>query len=82
MYIIATKSFIETELNEILYLGWQEPAWDEDGYFWTRKETIKEMIKDGYIFPEQPFLFDSEEKAKQLAKNIELTKDYFIKEWL
>ena len=71
------------------YLGWQEPAWDDDGYFWTSKETINDMLKEQsnggfkYNTKDHPFLFDTKEATSNYARKIKLGYygRYHIIEW-
>lgn len=67
MWIITTERFGD---KETVYLGWQDPAWDDDGYFWTSKEVIKKIIKNNT--PEHPFLFDTKTKAIKHLKNLHI----------
>ena len=47
MYIITSKGgLFKTQPDRIDYLGWQNPYWDDDGYFWTSKDTIVEILQD------------------------------------
>ena len=81
MYIIAINHGIfGMESKELHYLGWQEPAWDEDGYFWTSRECIIEVLKIGNNTKEHPFLFDTKGEAKKFAKRLKLA-DYVIEQW-
>lgn len=68
MWIITTEGFLDK--NKIEYLGWQSPAWDEDGYFWTSKDVIKQIVKNNTS--EHPFLFDTREKAIKLLRSIHI----------
>lgn len=43
MYVISRKGIC----GDKNYLCWQEPAWDEDGYFWTQKATMLDVLKSG-----------------------------------
>jgi len=81
MYIITSKGgLFETQPDRIDYLGWQNPAWDEDGYFWTSKDTIFEILKEGNNTKEHPFLFDSVKQAKEFAQKLKIT-DFYIEKW-
>jgi hypothetical protein len=81
MYIIAINHGIfGMKSEEPYYLGWQNPAWDEDGYFWTSKDVIYEIVKDRNNTKEHPFLFESEEQAKNFAEDIQLI-NYVVVEW-
>lgn len=57
MYIIKTYEGICGHQEEPLYLGWQKPAWDLDGYFWTSKETIDEMLNKGFVSNTFKYIF-------------------------
>ena len=81
MYIIKKEyGLFGINSGEPWYLGWQEPAWDEDGYFWTKKNAIKEILQMGNNTKEHPFLFNTQEQAKKFAKKLKIT-DYDIEEW-
>lgn len=41
MWVITTGLTKE----DMMYLGWQVPAWDEDGYFWTYFNVIQSILK-------------------------------------
>jgi len=80
-YIIATKGgLFKTQSDRIDYLGWQNPAWDEDGYFWTSKDTIVEILKEGNNTAEHPFLFKSKKGAEKFANKMQIT-DFYIEKW-
>lgn len=66
MFIILNES----EKSDIQYLAWQYPAWDEDGYFWTRRETVLQMIDESANI--HRFLFKSEKDAQNLITNLNL----------
>ena len=81
MYIVTIKGgLFGTEPDIIYYLGWQNPAWDEDGYFWTSKDAIFKILKEGNNTKEHPFLFETQVKANWFAKNMDIT-DYSIEKW-
>lgn len=65
--------------NEIYYLAWQEPAWDEDGYFWTSRETLQEEI--GNNTPDHPFLFNSRRAAIKHLKSINIPQKCKVVRW-
>lgn len=78
MYIIISTDVF---LNEVVaYLAWQQPAWDEDGYFWTFKDCIENILENHpqYNSKEHPFLFSSIEEAATLAKKINLKKPFTV----
>ena len=58
----------------LLYLGWQNPVWNEDGYFWTSKNVIREILQ--HNIPEHPFLFKTEQEAIKHAKSIGLPQKW------
>lgn len=64
----------------IVYLGWQKPVWNEYGYFWTRKETIKEIIETNNT-PEHPFIFDSRKDAIKHLKTIDIPQKCRVVVW-
>lgn len=56
--------------DETMYLGWQTPVWEDDGYFWTVKGVILEILVNNT--PEHPFLFESREDAIKHLKSINI----------
>jgi len=81
MYIITSKGgLFGAEPDRIDYLGWQNPYWDDDGYFWTSKDTIVEILKEGNNTKEHPFLFNSVKQAKEFSQKLKI-KDYNIEKW-
>lgn len=65
--------------NKTSYLAWQEPAWDEDGYFWTSRDIIEGIIKNNT--PEHPFLFNSRRAAIKHLKSINIPQKCRIIRW-
>lgn len=74
-WCIVSKDF---DLNEIYYLGWQNPAYNESGYFWTSKEVIKKIAAMNNTI-EHPFLFDSKWKAIKHLKSINIPQKCHFK---
>ncbi|RXZ78120.1 hypothetical protein EBB07_29135 [Paenibacillaceae bacterium] len=74
MFIIVQESQNPvTKEFELDYLGWQPPAWDEDGYFWTSKDVIGEILSLGYNTSEHPFLFNTKEEALERLRKLRMT---------
>lgn len=65
--------------NETSYLAWQKPAWDEDGYFWTSRETLQKAINNNT--PEHPFLFNSRRAAIKHLKSINISQKCRVIRW-
>lgn len=65
---------------EVEYLGWQKPAWDENGYFWTNKETFRNIIPI-YNSSEHPFLFSSKSEAIRYLKTLHIPQKCKIVKW-
>jgi len=63
----------------IVYLGWQTPAWDEDGYFWTSKEILQGIIANST--PDHPFLFNSRRAAIRHLKSIDIPQKCRVVRW-
>lgn len=61
------------------YLAWQEPAWDEDGYFWTSRDIVEGVIKNNTL--EHPFLFNSRKAAIRHLKSINIPQKCKIVRW-
>ena len=52
------------------YLGWQNPAWDEDGYFWTFEEVLKEIQENNKTG--HRFLFATRSDALRFLRSMRL----------
>lgn len=65
--------------DEISYLAWQKSAWDEDGYFWTSRETLQEVISNNTS--DHPFLFNSRRAAIKHLKSINIPQKCRIVRW-
>lgn len=63
--------------NNVKFLGWQYPAWDESGYFWTEFYNIPEVLHNNMM--EHPFLFESIPDAISHANKMNL-RDYALME--
>ena len=74
MYCITSKV-----LGSTMYLGWQNPVWDADGYFWTYKNVIKEILCNNT--PEHPFLFSSKREAYKHLHTLHITQTCKIIKW-
>ena len=61
------------------YLGWQNPVWDEEGYFWTSREGIEKISSNST--PEHPFLFNSRREAIKHLKSINIPQKCRIVRW-
>ena len=79
MWCITSDLGIEGGNCNSYHLGWQNPAWDDDGYFWTSKETINEIAFNNT--PEHPFLFCSKESAIKLLKSLKMEIRCRVIEW-
>ena len=75
IWCISTNKISE----QTMYLGWQHPAWDEDGYFWTLEDVIPEMLINNT--PEHPFLFGSREEAIRHLKSLNLPQKCRVVKW-
>lgn len=67
-WCIITEGDSDTDIN---YLGWQPYIWD-DGYSWTDKKGIKEILEKNTL--EHPFLFDSKEEAIAHLKTLGISQ--------
>lgn len=65
--------------DEMVYLAWQKPAWDEDGYFWTSREILHEVIENN--IPDHPFLFNSRSSAIKHLKSINIPQKCRVVRW-
>ena len=63
----------------IVYLAWQKPAWDEDGYFWASRETLQKAIKNNT--QDHQFLFNSRRAAIKHLKSINIPQKCKVVRW-
>ena len=80
MCCIITRDPFGVGNNDVMYLAWQTPAWDEDGYFWTWKDSMKEILHNNT--PEHPFLFNNREEAKAFLEKHNLPQKCEIIRWV
>lgn len=64
MWIITTN----LHNNVTAYLGWQKPAWDESGYFWTSEDIIRQIVKNSTC--DHPFLFNTRKAGIKHLKSL------------
>lgn len=76
-WCITTKDLVG---KDIVYLGWQNPAWDEDGYFWTSREVI-EKIMETHNTKEHPFIFTNKQKAIKHLKTLHIPQKCRVVRW-
>lgn len=74
MYYITSNVF-----GDIMYLAWQKPVWDDDGYFWTSKEVVNEILYNNT--QEHPFLFESKEAAVKHLRTLNIPQKCRIVKW-
>lgn len=58
--------------NDIVYLCWQQPAWEDDGYFWTSIDSLLKCICNNTAT--HPFVFTSRKEAINHIKRLNLTQ--------
>lgn len=71
---------IHKSRGETMYLAWQNPAWDESGYFWTSKETFEKCFYNNT--EEHPFLFRNRAEAIAHLKSINIPQKCSIVRWI
>lgn len=76
-WCITTDNFTH---NEKVYLGWQNPAWDEDGYFWTSRETVEKIMKTNNT-SDHPFIFNSRKSAIKHLKTLQIPQKCKVIRW-
>lgn len=59
------KAWVIKNLGSEDYLAWQNPAFNESGYFWTSRNNLEEL-QDNSVDTHK-FIFDNEEKAEWFA---------------
>ncbi len=52
------------------YLGWQNPASNKEGYFWTQKRNISNILYNNT--PNHPFLFHNRKTAIRHLKTLHI----------
>lgn len=67
-WCITTEGDSGTDIN---YLGWQPYIWD-DGYSWTDKDVISEILANNTS--EHPFLFNSKEEAIAHLRTLDISQ--------
>ena len=72
VWCIMTNYWGKNSDHEPMYLAWQNPAWDDDGYFWTSKETMEEIYYNNCSW--HLFLFSSRENAIKHLKKIKISQ--------
>lgn len=65
--------------DEMSYLAWQNPVWDEDGYFWTSRDVVENIIEKNT--PEHPFLFNNRRVAIKHLKSINIPQKCRVIRW-
>lgn len=66
--------------RDVYYLAWQNPVFLGDmGYFWTSKETVKEILCNNT--KDHPFLFRSRAEAIAHLKSINIPQKCNIIRW-
>lgn len=66
--------------DETVYLGWQNPVWDEDGYFWTSKEVVSKIINTNNT-KEHPFIFTRRTEAIKHLKTLHIPQKCRVVRW-
>lgn len=78
MYCIIHKGTIAGQ-HYTSYLAWQNPVWNDDGYFWASKEIAKEILCNNT--KEHPFLFRNRKDAAVHLKSINIPQKCSIVRW-
>ena len=71
MFYIKVKNIFKSQPNHEMYLAWQNPGWEDTGYFYSSARSIeefKDIVRRNHS-NEHPFIFKSREKAKQFMDN-------------
>lgn len=81
LYVIETTNLFGLPNEEPMYLAWQNPAWDDAGYFWTREETFFDVLEKNPEYNAWPhkFAFETEDSARDFAERMTFTCRYEIK---
>lgn len=66
--------------ERINYLAWQNPAWDESGYYWTTSlEAFRACLPNNTT--DHPFVFDNMDDATKFVAELGLPFGCKIMEW-
>lgn len=65
-------AIIHTDDNLTHYLAWQNPAWDDSGYFWTTRETFMKVLRNSTNV--HPFIFPTKDMAYAWLRNSGIRK--------
>lgn len=69
LYAIFAPNLFGLPHEKPSYLAWQNPAWDEDGYFWTSEENFFDLLRNYPAHNQKPhqFAYETEAAAKTFA---------------
>lgn len=76
MWCITTNDFGG---SEPMYLAWQRPVWDDNGYFWTHEDVFKKITENS--IPEHPFLFNSRNEALKCSRSLNIPQKCIVMEF-
>lgn len=76
MFCITYK---DSRTGRISYLAWQNPGWNDYGYFWTSKEVFRSCLPNNTL--EHPFLFRTKGEAVKLLNSIGIPQKCSIVKW-
>lgn len=79
MWVITCDNIFRN--GEVAYLAWQEPVYDEDGYFWTHDGMMRSCIDKNISTPEHPFVFPSRNSAIRKLKKLNIPQKCRIVKW-
>ena len=71
---------VSNVLGGTMYLAWQNPVWDDDGYFWTSKDIMTKILCNNT--KEHPFLFHNKREAVKHLKSINIPYKCSIVRWI
>lgn len=79
MYCITHEYKMTDGSRDTWYLAWQNPAWDDSGYFWTSKECAISCLHNNT--DEHPFLFRRRSEAISHLKTLDIPQRCRISYW-
>lgn len=69
LYVVSAHIFGD---KSKWYMAWQNLAWDDDGYFWTSRQVLADILKKNpeYNMPRHQFAFAHPEGAQALIRTM------------
>lgn len=71
LYVVAAHIW-DDSLQVSNFMAWQPLPWDDDGYFWTGRQALADILKGfpEYNMPPHQFCFGHREGAAKLIRDM------------